>query len=316
MTTSNWTFQPYDSQDKLSGIDVVVDDASLIDALPEISSAQVYQYLFTGVDRFLPRIPSWFLVTNVHQAVDSISEYVLAAMLDFTLDLATSDRAMRACAWNNESSSNCGTRKMHKQLKGQTVGILGYGHIGAGVAVRAAAFGMRVIGTTLHPPAVPPAPLVWLGSDEDNLKLAAEADFVVVCLPDTPSTLGLVDAEFLSTMTSSSVLVNIASARVVDEAALYATLRQGAIAGAALDTWWNRAWRDENATGEDSWPSHFRFDILADTPGAARVIMDPTISAHTNESFQLALSQAAANLDLFARGEPLANVVRNQTLFM
>eukprot|EP00928_Gymnodinium_smaydae_P038357 TRINITY_DN26479_c0_g1_i1.p1 TRINITY_DN26479_c0_g1~~TRINITY_DN26479_c0_g1_i1.p1 ORF type:complete len:376 (+),score=43.22 TRINITY_DN26479_c0_g1_i1:87-1214(+) len=311
VTTSNWTFC---SGDVFTAVDIIVDKATLIAELPRFREAQVYQYLLTGVDRFLPQIPAWMTVTNVHQAVDAISEYVLAAMLDFTIDLARADRDMRSCAWDNKSSAGCGSQANHRQLKGQTVGILGYGHIGEGVAVRAAAFGMRIVGTTSHPPSEPPPYLDWLGSDADNLRLAAEADFVVVCVPDTPSTLGLVDAKFLATMKASAVLVNIASARVVEEEALYESLRLGAIAGAVLDTWWNRAWRDEGASGQATWPSKFRFDLLQNYPGAGRVLMDPTISAQTDESSRHALVQAAANLDRFARGVALANVVRNRTL--
>ena len=190
---------------------------------------------------------------------------------------------------------------------------MGYGHIGAGIATRAAAFGMRIIGTTLQPSSTPPAPLSWLGGNGDNARLASEADFLVVCVPDTPATLGLVDRAMLGHMKSEGVLVNIASARVLDEAALYDALYRGSIGGAVLDTWWNRDWRNASATGTASWPSKYRFDLLEQVPDASRVVIDPTISAHTNESDQLALKEAAANLDLFAHGEPLNNIVKNAT---
>lgn len=309
VTTSNWTFVIEGSAD------VVVDDGSLLRQLPGLPEAQLYQYLYTGVDRLLPQIPPHFTVAACHQAVDAISEWALAAILDWTINLAAADHAMRRCAWDNKSSADCASasRINHRQLKGQVLGILGYGHIGSGIASRAAAFGMKIIGTTLHPPAEPPSPLAWLGGAQDAGKLVEQADFVVVCVPDVPSTLGMVNAALIKQMKPDSVLINIASARVIDQAALYNALRAGAIGGAVLDTWWNRDWRNASATGEASWPSAFRFDLLNREANASRVVMDPTMSSHTNESDLLAIQQAAANLDAFARGLPLNDIVRNSS---
>ena len=109
------------------------------------------------------------------------------------------------------------------------------GHIGEAIATRAAAFGMRVIATTLNPPAVPPPPLAWIGDDTQNPRLFSEADFLVVCTPLLSSTAGLVDAALLAKMSSEAVLINIARGAVVNEDDLYAALSAGSIGGAVLD---------------------------------------------------------------------------------
>ena len=317
-TGSNWTFVVRDDSSSGArmppGIDVVVGSGShpmlsvLVPPLPAgRPPPRLYQYLYTGVDRLLPQIPAALTVCNVHQAADAIAEYVMAGVLGWCVRLAAADAAMRACAWNGTSSAGCGAMPTHRQAKGQTIGVLGYGHIGEGIATRAAAFGMRVIGTTLDPPAAPPPPLAWLGSDANNSRLVRESDFLVVAVPDVPATLSLVGAPLLEQMRATAVLINVASARVVDEAALHGALATGALGGAIVDTWWNRAWQDPGASGAASEPSAFRFDLLPN------VVMDATLSTHTAESAATALAEAAANLDAFARGQPLANIVRNGT---
>ena len=108
---------------------------------------------------------------------------------------------MRNCTWRTAPPGNdcvaTHAHLTHRQLSNATIGILGYGHIGVAIAERAAAFGTRVIATTLDPPAQPPAPLAWIGDDSDNARLFAEADFVVVCTPLLNATRGLVDAALL-----------------------------------------------------------------------------------------------------------------------
>ena len=91
---------------------------------------------------------------------------------------------------------------------------------------------MRIIATTLDPPATPPAPLSWIGDDTENPRLFQEADFLVVSLPLLDSTRGLVNAALLQQMSSTAVLINIARGPIVDEAALYAALSKKQIGGA------------------------------------------------------------------------------------
>jgi len=120
-----------------------------------------------------------------------------------------------------------------RDLEGDTLGILGVGQIGRTLAPRAAAFGMRVIGIRRTPEAVPgvaemrgPEALDWL---------LAESDFLAICAPSTAATRHLIDAGALRKMKRTAVLMNVARGALVDEAALAEALRDGIIAGAALD---------------------------------------------------------------------------------
>ena len=154
------------------------------DMLDHAAAGTLYQFSFTGVpDDEIANVPSHFAVANCHQSSVAIAEYVLAATLEWTVQLRAMDARLRNCSWRSAPPGNdctaAGARITHGQLSNRTIGILGYGHIGAAIASRAAAFGTRMIATTVDPPAEPPAPLAWIGDDSDNARLFAEADFVV-----------------------------------------------------------------------------------------------------------------------------------------
>jgi phosphoglycerate dehydrogenase-like enzyme len=120
------------------------------------------------------------------------------------------------------------------ELEGRTLLILGLGGIGRRTAELASAFGMRVLGVKrrpdgqvdgveeVHPPSALP-------------KLLPQADAVVVTLPGTRETAGLLDAEALDSLPRGALLVNVGRGAVVDEAALVERLRSGQVGGAALD---------------------------------------------------------------------------------
>jgi len=246
-------------------------------------------------------------VTNCHQSSIPIAEYVLAAALEWTVRLRTMDARLRACTWKSAPpGNNCSTAQMeHRQLSNSTIGIVGYGHIGEAIAQRAAAFGTRLIATTVDPPKTPPSPLAWIGDDSANVALFAEADFVVVCVPLLNSTRGLVNASLLAAMQPHAVLINIARGAVVVEADLYHALAAPTIGGAVLDVWWHSIFElPAGGVGPAAWPSSYRFDQLPN------VLMSAHSSGMTDEAHDEAIREVAANLDNLALGRPLENVVR------
>ncbi len=125
-----------------------------------------------------------------------------------------------------------------RALRGRTVGILGLGSTGRELAVRAAAFDMRVLGYRRR--VAPPPPgveRVFAADAGDGLEaLLAESDFVVLALPLSDATWRRIGARELAQMKPSAFLVNVARGGLVDEAALVRALETGALAGAASDT--------------------------------------------------------------------------------
>ncbi len=122
-----------------------------------------------------------------------------------------------------------------REIAGKTLGVIGFGGIGRMTAQLARGLSMRVIG---YDPQTPASSPVW--ADESTVprtlaEVLAEADVVTLHVPLTPTTRNLIDATRLSTMKRDAILINTARGGVVDEAALAAALKAGALGGAALD---------------------------------------------------------------------------------
>ncbi len=154
---------------------------------------------------------------------DATADLAIALMLAITRRLGEGERRIRSgepWAWSIDFMLGRG-------LRGKTLGIVGYGEIGRATAARARAFGMEAIHTRRSPGEEP-------GRVELD-ELLERSHVVSLHCPLTPETRHLIDAAALARMRSDAYLVNTARGPVVDEAALAAALRDGAIAGAALD---------------------------------------------------------------------------------
>jgi len=124
-------------------------------------------------------------------------------------------------------------------------------------------------------------------------------DAVLVACALAPETKGLIDARRLALMKPGALLIDIARAAIVGEDALYAALRDGRLGGAALDVWWQYPTPAEPNRRPSRRPIH-------ELPN---VLITPHSSSATNVTAERRWSVVAANLDRFARGEPLENVV-------
>jgi D-2-hydroxyacid dehydrogenase (NADP+) len=163
--------------------------------------------------------------TGIHGT--AIGETVLGYMLSFARGLHTYRDRQRTRVWEREPYGTLFT------LDGERVCVVGLGTLGSGVAERAAALGMDVVGVRQSGAAHEHARRVYT---PDALSAAVSgARFVVLALPLTAETEGLVSHATLEAMDDESYLVNVARGGVVDQAALVAALDDEAIAGAALD---------------------------------------------------------------------------------
>lgn len=158
----------------------------------------------------------------------AVAEYVLAAMLHVTRNLAAADASVRASEWNRVHFGG-------SELWGRTLGLIGVGEIGRRVATRAQAFGMNVVG---YDPLVGPydfAPaeqsITLLPLDE----VLAKADIISLHVPLIAATRHLINAERLATMQPHAVLINTSRGGIVDEMALLHALNTGQLYRAVLD---------------------------------------------------------------------------------
>jgi phosphoglycerate dehydrogenase-like enzyme len=190
-------------------------------------------------------------------------------------------------------------------LKGKKVGILGLGSIGTEVAKRLQAFDMKVLAMKRTPDEELKGRLnlEFLGGPEDLRHILSESDFVVVTLPLTPETRGMIGEEELHLMKPTAYIVNVARAAIIQEQPLYRALKEGRIAGAALDVWWAPHWWDPvwNPEGRD--PSDYPFWELPN------VIATPHNIVSTDSRSDAALRIMAENITRIAEGKEPINQV-------
>lgn len=158
---------------------------------------------------------------------DTVPDHCLMMLLAFARDLPQLLTQGRAHAWTTE--------KLHPTILSEaTVGIIGMGSIGSAVAERALAFGLRVIGVDPAPSAVPAGVQKVVTPDHLD-EVLAESDFVVITVPATSETIGMIDAEALAAMKPGAVLLNVGRGSVIDTEALLEALDDGRLGGAGLD---------------------------------------------------------------------------------
>ena len=220
----------------------------------------------------------------------SVAEHALALMLALAKRLVPLNERVKGGGWVPWSEET-----FLDDLEGKTVVILGYGNIGRELARMCKCLGMCVIGVRRQPvaPDEYAERVVGLGKLEEA---AGEADYLVMTLPLTPETRGVVGRSVLKAMKPTAYLVNVGRGAVVDEEALYEALTKGWIAGAALDVWWSYP-PDSNA------PSRLGVHKLPN------VIATPHKAGWTRESRKRCLKFAAENVARYLRGEEPLNVV-------
>lgn len=166
------------------------------------------------------------LITNNHVHGDTIADHVFAFVLAHTRRLRAVFRYQEAGRWGHADLEG-------QVLAGRTMGVLGLGTIGAQVARRAAAFGMRVVGTKRRPEPVPGVERVL---SPDGLDVVLRASHILaLTLPLTRDTRGLLGARELGLLPPGAFVVNVGRGDLVDETALVDALRKGQLAGAGLD---------------------------------------------------------------------------------
>lgn len=254
------------------------DDPRVLDLLGRMDSLRVIQTLSAGVDWLLGKVPAGVTLCDAGGTRDvAVAEWVLAGILASTKTLGELRDRQRAHDWEWSQT---------RELAGSSVMILGYGSIGAAVEARLAPFDVELIRVARHARA-------GVHSVDDLRALLPRADVVVVLLPLTPATNGLLDADLLGNMRPGALLVNAARGAIVDTDALLQLLQAERLR-AALDV-----------TDPEPLPAGHP---LWDAPG---VLITPHLAGDTIAAEQRAFALVGEQVRRYARGEPLANVVED-----
>ncbi len=200
-------------------------DAAVFDALPELRTVARWGVGYDSID-VAAATAAGVIVTNTPGAVtESVADQTFTILLALCRKLPEQMEVARSLQWRHVEGA---------ELWRKTIGIVGFGSIGQAVARRAAGFSMRIL-------AYDPRPQPWamgtLGATPVTLEeLLAEADIVTLHANLTEASRGMIGEAQLRAMKPSAVLVNAGRGGLVDQAALARALREGWIAGAALDT--------------------------------------------------------------------------------
>ena len=197
----------------------------------------------------------------------SVAELIIAWIITLARQMGDRSLEMHRGTWN-KVSSKCW------EIRGKTLGIVGYGHIGSQLSVLAEAMGMNVIYYDV-------VTLMGLGTARQVPTLDAlleEADFVTLHVPETPETKNMISARQLELMKDGSYLLNASRGTVVDIPALINAMRNGKIAGAALDVYPN-----EPAANGDYFTSELN-QWGDDLRQLKNIILTPHIGGSTEEA--------------------------------
>ena len=243
-------------------------------------------------------------VCNARGTFDSaIAEWNIAMMINLVRDVPGMFRNQQSKVWSRDA-------RFHQEVRNKVVGLWGYGGIGRETARLAKALGMKV--HVLTRSGVNPRVTDWTSPGmgdpqgtlpdqaftmERKLEFLTGLDFLILCIPKTAKTIGLVGSAELAALKKSAFLLNVARGPIVQEDALIETLRRGAIAGAALDV-------------------HYAYPLPPEHPlwELPNVILTPHISGseRSTEFIPRMIELFAQNLVRFLKSERLLNEVTNE----
>jgi D-3-phosphoglycerate dehydrogenase len=166
------------------------------------------------------------VVNSPMATTTAVAELTLGLMLDAVREIPRADSSLKIGKWLKKEFNGF-------ELSGKTLGVIGFGRIGAAVAKRAAAFEMTILG---YDPMVPADEIVKRGGTPVSLdELLAQSDMITMHLPLTDQTKGMINADVFAKMKNGAFLICAARGGVIDETALLEALNSGKLAGAALD---------------------------------------------------------------------------------
>ena len=261
-------------------------------ALQDSARLRFIQLLSAGADSvdYAAMPEHLLLASNVGAYAQPMAEYVMAVTLALARRLPQRHAEM--------ARGEFGMWKPVVTLDGAVCGILGFGGIGKATGRLMRAFGARIYGVNTTGHSGEPADFIGTLADLDLV--LAEADVLVIALPLTRLTRGLIGARELALMKPAAILVNVGRAAIVAERALYEHLRDHPDFCAGLDAWWH-----EPGPGSAFTTGYPFFDL-------PNMIGSPHKSGVTDGALQLGARMAAENVRRFLRGQAVTGVVRRE----
>jgi glycerate dehydrogenase len=249
-----------------------------------LRSVGLVQLLSAGVDRVpFDQLPADVAVAaNVGAYAEPMAEHVLAMALALAKRLPQNHAGLARGEFDQQTPN--------RAIRGSLVGVLGFGGIGQASAKLFSALGARI--HAINRSGRTDAPVDRIGALDDLDAVLAAADILVISLPLTRATRGLIGQHELSLMKPDAILVNVARAAIIEEDALYDHLRRNPSFSAGIDVWWEEP------------EEHGAFNPRRPFLQLPNVVGSPHNSAITGGSLAEPARRAAANVARHLRGEP------------
>jgi phosphoglycerate dehydrogenase-like enzyme len=235
-------------------------------------------------------INSSIILTNsgdVHGPV--VAEHAIAVLLALAKRLPQAMHYQRKKEWAQETLWR--EQPPPREVAGATVAVIGMGSIGREFITRAKSLGMRVLGIRENPEkGLSGADAVYTTAQLDAV--LPQSDYIVLCTPVTPATAGIINARRLASLKKDSYVINVGRGQLVDESALIEALRNGKIAGAALDVF-----------ATEPLPPDSPFWTLQN------VLITPHTAAVTDRLWERHYQLIRENLNRLLQGKPLLNEI-------
>ncbi len=266
------------------------DGSALRAILPLATRVKWIHALSAGVEKVLSPelVASPVPLTNGRGVFGpALAEFAIGAMLFFAKDFRRLIRQQEAGRWEQFDVAF---------LRGQTLGVIGYGGIGREAARLAHALGMKVIAVRRRTPASEDDPVLERSFTREQMnEMISLSDYILAAAPLTPETQGMIGGTEFHFMKNTAVFINVGRGAVVVESALISALNQSIIRGAALDVF-----------EQEPLPAGHAFYRMPN------VLLSPHSADHTTGWMELAVQQFVENFERFRNGQPLDCIVDKQ----
>jgi len=279
--------------------EVIIGGSFSKEDLDQAKKLKLFQIPFTGVDQLdlsLYKNRKDIFICNVHTNRTAVAEHAFALILALAKNIVTNDRDLRLGRWHGFSS-----KEPTIQLQGKSLGIIGLGSIGWEIAKIGYALGMKIFALKreikekdLEKKKI----LEFLGANKDLEKVIKESDFIVIAVPLTEKTKGLIGKKELKLM-QGKYLVNISRGAVIDEEALFKSLEEHYLSGAAIDTWYQYPTNEQ----KEILPSQYNFHKLEN------VVMSPHTAGYSDRALEENIKSVFDNIVRIYYGEEPENQI-------
>ncbi len=263
----------------------------------KLQQVQFIQLISAGANHVpFADLPSHLIIaSNVGAYAAPMAEHVMAMTLALAKRLLIENQNLR----NGEFDQ----RTLNRSLSGMTAGIIGFGGIGRATARLMSAFGMRIY--AINQSGASPEPTEFLGTLHDLEHVLRASDVVVISLPLTKATEGLIGKDQLRWMKPDAILVNVARGALIDEEALYTHAKGHPTFLVGIDVWWREPFPHGSFR-------HGRFRTEYPFLELPNVLGSPHNSGVVPHILSNTVQQAAENIKHFLKGEKVIGIVQRE----